>query len=139
MREKRLFERLTESELPAAWGRPDPEHGLRRSVTAHLGRLLNTRRGTVATDPEMGVPDWSHLAGSVSAPEGEALAAAIRAYLERYEPRLVGVSVEFGGADPDLLGLMFRITGTLEVDGRSVPFRMRTQMQPHGAFHDQTV
>ncbi|MDR5758677.1 type VI secretion system baseplate subunit TssE [Caballeronia sp. LZ035] len=93
-----LFDRLAgdgEAQLSGA-------DALRESVARELGRLFNTRSpltldafaasdGTVL---DYGLPDFSDRSLQ-SAPDREAIAAAVKQAITRFEPRLVNVSVKF--------------------------------------------
>ena len=90
------------------------DHGARdldeaRSVAAHLRVLFGTREGAAATSPTLGRPDLTDLVHTW--PEGvRAVERALRVLVERYEPRLVDVSVRaITSADP--LSLAFQLRG----------------------------
>jgi type VI secretion system protein len=65
---------------------------LLKSVHSHLERLLNSRQGDLSHLPDYGLPDMGEIYQDLpgSAP---VLTAAIKACIEKYEPRLKNVVV----------------------------------------------
>lgn len=82
-----------------------------RSIAAHLRALLGSRQGAAAAAPELGRPDLTDLVHTW--PEGvRAVERALRLLIERYEPRLVDVSVRaVQSADPLALAFQVRARG----------------------------
>ncbi len=137
MAEERLLERLTKgydlsAPLGASRGRTDAR--LIASVTEHLRRIFNTRRGTVLTDPEYGLPDFSELPGDFASPETDALGETIRGLAEKYEPRLTDVTITFEGASQDELSLCFSLSGTIVHEEERIPLHLLTRMVSDGKF-----
>lgn len=64
-------------------------------VLANLRLLLNTRVGDAAAAPDFGVPDLADLLHQFPA-VSPALQQALRAAIDRHEPRLRGVQVHAG-------------------------------------------
>jgi type VI secretion system protein len=135
MRDKRLLERLLEAEQrdELRAGRRTEER-LLSSVVHHLQRLLNTRRGNAAIDPEYGVPDLSRLVGGATAPDGARVEQLVRQVIERYEPRVRQVAVRFAGLTADGLGLRLEIEAAIEHAGSRLPLRLRPTVLPDGRF-----
>jgi type VI secretion system protein len=114
----------------AGGGPPRPAGDPSESITEHLRALLNTRRGSCATQPDYGVVDFTDLVhgfpGSI-----QVLQQAIRATLMRFEPRLRNVTVRPVPTGDPLL-LRFEITAQpAQGAGRSL-LRFSTQMRPGG-------
>jgi type VI secretion system protein len=112
-------------------GDPRTDAGdLNESIAEHLRVLLNTRRGSCATQPEFGVVDFTDLVhgfpGSV-----QALQQAIRATILTFEPRLRGVTVRYLPQE-DPLTLRFEITAQPAHRGARGVLRFSTQMRPGG-------
>lgn len=110
-----LFERLA--------GEPSRRAGLSHeqqviaSVAAHLSRMLSTRSGSVQTLPDYGLPDLNDMNKSLHATlEGSRV--AIERFIEKYEPRLSGVSVTRLDGSHDAPRLLFAIEGVLDVEGK---------------------
>lgn len=110
-----LFERLAGEPATRA-GLPHEEQVI-ASVAAHLSRMLSTRSGSVQTLPDYGLPDLNDMNKSLHATL-EGSRAAIERFVEKYEPRLSGVSVTRLDGSHDALRLLFAIEGVLEIQGR---------------------
>jgi type VI secretion system protein len=109
-----FFERLGD-ELPLSVSQ-QPEAWVRASVAAHLGKMLNTRAGSVQTLPDYGLPDLNDMRLSLH----ESLSQArglIERFIAAYEPRLGKVHVTALPRGSDPLVLAFAIEGELNVDG----------------------
>lgn len=80
-----------------------------RSIAAHLRVLFGTCRGGAAAAPDLGRPDLTELVHTW--PDGvRAVERALRALVERFEPRLADVTVRaVTSADP--LVLAFQVRG----------------------------
>lgn len=127
--EKSLLERIDAAEERAG-GAPDP-YAVSRSVLAHVQKMLNVRHGNVEALPDYGLPDINDLAHRYGNPVPE-LKKAIKACLERYEPRLARVRVRFA-PDPDApLEMRFEVAGQVSVDGESTPVVFETTMNGGG-------
>lgn len=113
-----LFERLG-GEVPRPIG-GSLEASIMVSVAAHLGKMLNTRAGSVQTLPDYGLPDLNDMRLSLH----ESLSQArflIERFIESYEPRLSNVRVAALPRDQDPLSLSFVIEGALNVEGAIHP------------------
>ena len=102
-----LFDRLERGE----W-RIDPG----ASIAAHLAVLFQARRGSAPAARDFGRPDLTDLVHTW--PEGvRAIERALRQLVERYEPRLVEVSVRAVRSE-DPLVLAFQVSGRAHDDPR---------------------
>jgi type VI secretion system protein ImpF len=111
-----LFDRLAadgEAQLSGA-------DALRESVARELGRLFNTRapltfeafaasEGTVL---DYGLPDFSDRSLQ-SVPDREAIAAAVKQAIARFEPRLANVAVAFAFPDSAAPRAVVTVAGDL--------------------------
>jgi type VI secretion system protein len=86
------------------------------SVTAHLAKMLSTRSGSVQTLPDYGLPDLNDMRLSLHDARSRAR-AAIRIFIEVYEPRLKNVRVASMPNEADQLRLSFSIEALLDVTG----------------------
>ncbi|HZA13707.1 MAG TPA: type VI secretion system baseplate subunit TssE [Myxococcaceae bacterium] len=112
-------------------GDPRTDAGdLNESIVEHLRVLLNTRRGSCATQPEFGVVDFTDLVHGFPA-SVQALQQAIRATILTFEPRLRGVTVRYLPQE-DPLALRFEITAQSAHRGARGVLRFSTQMHPGG-------
>lgn len=131
MREERLLERLRIWEKdPSRRAKEDPRRIL-DSVVRHLQRILNTKQGNVPIAEDYGTPDFTDLFLTLSKSDAEPkreIEKAIRSTIQKYEPRLQGVRVNFiepeGEGDPssDPLTIRFQITGRLATESRTQVF-----------------
>lgn len=89
-----LFERLETAREPGA-GSPDatPALSLSDSVLANVRRILNARQGCCETRPDFGMPDLNDISREASETI-PAIARAVKAQLETFEPRLREVLVK---------------------------------------------
>jgi type VI secretion system protein len=132
MRERRLLERI------ANWEDGDQRTSqtqvdiLVRSVTDHLRRLLNTRQGSVQIDPLFGVPDFTNIAGGLSAGSTRDIEEEIRRMVLKYEPRLKSPKVVLNLEATDVLSINFGLQGTLDVDNRAIPLQLSTSVGANG-------
>ena len=80
---------------------------------------------------DYGIPDFRHIlqSGPEAALEVE---NAIRAVIEKYEPRLTGVRVRFVTVDDGRLAMRFHIQGRLRLD--SHPVVLETVVSPDGTI-----
>lgn len=132
MSEFRLLERV------ARWESGTGRHAaagaslLIDSVIAHLRCILNTRQGSVPLDPQFGVPDFTNLAGGLSAGSVRDIEVAIRQVILRYEPRLGAPQVSLRADPLDPMSLRFDVDGRLEVDGQEIPLQLSTIVGSNG-------
>jgi type VI secretion system protein len=104
---------------------PDRQRTL--SIIDNLDRLFNTRRGALPHLPDYGLPDISEIYRDVpeSIPE---LQAAIKAAVERYEPRLQHVRVTHHARDDDAFAMTLTFLVAGQLAGRA-PVRFETTFQ----------
>lgn len=80
------------------------------SIISNLIRLLNTRRGAIRHLPDYGLPDISEIYRDM--PDSVTkLQTAIEQAIEKYEPRLQRVRVEYHDTDPFAMRLTFLLSG----------------------------
>lgn len=103
------------------------------SVKNDLELLLNTRRGTVLIDPNMGLADLTHLTNGYSLPDVEELKMDVMQQIKRYEPRLSSVDVRFVGDQTAQIQLAFSVTASLNQEKQFIPFSVRLLMNENGS------
>lgn len=97
------------------------------SILHHLQRLLNARRGTAAAQMDYGIPDpYEVLHGHADA-IGQ-MAKAIKATVEKFEPRLKDVQVRHVANADDVLTLRFQIVGQLASSKERAPVVFETHV-----------
>lgn len=121
MREERLLERIRIWEKePFRRGKEEPRRVI-DSVLRHLRRILNTKQGNVLIAEDYGVPDFSDFLNAL--PDSiRDIEKNIRAAIQKYEPRLTGVRVNFLPQEDDPLSLRFQITARLAMDAKTPVF-----------------
>ncbi|MGB9698759.1 MAG: type VI secretion system baseplate subunit TssE [Thermodesulfobacteriota bacterium] len=121
MREERLLERIrTWKKEPLRRGKEEPRRVI-DSVLRHLRRILNTKQGNVLIAEDYGVPDFSDFLNAL--PDSiRDIEKNIRAAIQKYEPRLTGVRVNFIPQEDDPLSLRFQITARLAMDAKTQVF-----------------
>ena len=132
MQGKRLLERLRAIDQHPEWrGESDPKMAI-ASVLKHLGHILNTHQGSALTAPDLGMPDFTSISGSLSADSLPEMAETITQVIARYEPRLTGVRVDFE-AHPDKSAMIaFKLTAKVRVDNREMPVIFETMLDSDG-------
>ncbi len=110
----------------AALAASSAEAATRASVLEHLKNMCRTRRGSIRTRPDYGLPDLGELVHSF--PDAlSKLRDALLHTIEAYEPRLRNVKVTHVPSTSLELMVRFEIRGVL-VDSRDAPVRFETQM-----------
>jgi type VI secretion system protein len=95
---------------------PEGDHRL-KSIIGNLGRLFNTRRGTLLHVPEFGLPDITNVSRAAPS-EVESIRRAIRESAERFEPRLRRVRVDHDTSDPASQSLVFLLSAEIAQIGK---------------------
>jgi type VI secretion system protein len=101
------------------------------SVLANLGDVLNSRAGCAETRPDLGVPDFNDLVGQF--PDAiHIIARAVKAQIERFEPRLNAVSVRHVEDPDNPLNLVFEIHAALRLGEESSRLTFETVLGDDG-------
>ncbi|MFQ5773100.1 MAG: type VI secretion system baseplate subunit TssE [Kiloniellaceae bacterium] len=128
--ERSLLERIGDPDEDGRRLHVDPAR-LAESVARHLTRMLNVRQGSVITLPDYGMPDFNDL--FVRFPDGlNAIRRAIKDSVEKYEPRLRRVAVQYVLDEEDPLNLRFKITARLVIGDRAEPVAFETLIGDSG-------
>jgi len=103
------------------------EDALRASILEHLRNMCSTRRGSVRSRPDYGLPDIGELVHSF--PEAlNKIRDALLHSIEAYEPRLTSVRVKHVPSAAVELMVRFEIRATLVDSPHASPVRFETQM-----------
>lgn len=115
MAKLRLDERLLYTTAPRLTAGQSHDSLVRKSVMDHLTRLLNTRRGSVPIDPDIGLSDMSNIAGSFAQGTTQTICEEVVQQISRYEPRLKDPKVATSKLEQEreVITLRFEITGSL--------------------------
>ena len=100
---------------------------LRAEILEHLRAMCTTRRGSMRTRPDYGLPDISEMLHSFPDALSE-LAGALQHTIETYEPRLGSVRVRHLPMQTLSLILRLEITATMRLRERATPVRFETSV-----------
>ena len=127
--ERTLLERLADPDPPGERRLDLDVARLKRSVQAHLLRMLNSRWDHAPAQPDYGIPDLNEF--MFAYPDSVTpMRQAIQASVEKYEPRLKDVKVRWSPDEEDPLNVRFEITARLITDGDAVPVSFATNASP---------
>ena len=138
LRTQTLFERLAPATrtpaVPglAVRGPASDAAQLRISILANLRRVLGTRQGHAAAQPELGIPAPGDLLQDYPACIPR-LQKTIGACIQRYEPRLTAVRVHHLDDGEDALRIRFQISAEV-ADGLHTRMVIESQVDPTGQF-----
>ncbi len=131
MREQRLLERICSWEKEPDRRSREDSGRIIDSVMGHLQRILNTRQGSVQIADDFGLPDFTDLIDNY--PESiRDLERSIRRMVQKYEPRLTSIQVNFIPQEDEKLSLDFQITAELRAGDETLPVRFDSQMESSG-------
>lgn len=112
-----LLERLRDPDDSSSRNYRVSDTALYNSILSNLGFVLNTTRGNCLIDDEYGLPHMTEIRSSMPKSVG-GYEAAIRATIERHEPRLKNVRVRHSPHD-ETMELRFEISALImDEDGR---------------------
>ena len=132
MSEMRFFERLRALETdPGRRGRQNSDAVL-NSIIWNLGKILNTRKGTVLLDPDFGLPDYTNFGASFSEETIGVLRRSMEKLVRRYEPRIQQLRIQPHQVLPDELELAFDIVGVVSMEDGALPVNMKTYILCNG-------
>lgn len=132
MRGKRLLERLRAIDRHPDWrGESDPKTAI-ASVIDHLIKILNTRQGSAPTATDLGMPDFTSIAGSLNADSLPEMEQTLTRVITRYEPRLTGVKVDFEPQQDRPFMIAFKLAGRVRLQDREVPVVFETVLNSDG-------
>jgi type VI secretion system protein len=119
MREERLLERIHNKEVD-----PDRREGndparQTGSILNHLQRILNTKQGSVPTEEDYGMPDFTDLPGAFSTGATHDVEKILKNVIQKYEPRLTKVRITLDPQKEDVLSLRFKVQAQLATEGGS--------------------
>ncbi|MDH4273408.1 MAG: type VI secretion system baseplate subunit TssE [Gammaproteobacteria bacterium] len=125
-----FFERLNNADVRDATTVVDKTR-VARSVLRHLMQMLNTRRGSVPTQPDYGLPDFNDMVSRF--PDAiQELKKEIKFCLEKYEPRLSQIHVGHIADKANPLALRYEISATLMLDNEKSDIWFETTLNSMG-------
>ncbi len=102
-----------------------------RSVLLNLQRILNSREGAAAAQPELGIPSPHELMRGYPATTEVAL-RAVKLCIQRYEPRLTNVVVTIDKSEEQRMAIGFTVAAQLAGGDRRDPISFHTSITPDG-------
>lgn len=129
--ERGLLERLRNPEPESARSTRENPRLVTEAVLQHVRRLLNTRQGLAAACLDYGMPDLCDLVYSFPQAAGD-LRKAIKAGLEKYEPRLRKVVVTPVDNVEEPLTLRYEIRAEIVTEEGRTPVWIQTTVDEFG-------
>ena len=131
--ERTLLERLADPDPPGGRRLQLDVERLKRSVLAHLRKMLNTRHGHAPAQPDYGIPDLNEF--MYAFPDSVApMRQAIERSIEKYEPRLRNVKAVWVADADNPLNIRFEISARLVSDTGAVPVTFATRVSSASAL-----
>jgi type VI secretion system lysozyme-like protein len=131
---KRFLERLMDLDLTDDQRRVQKinfKYPELESVKRYLEKVLNTRRGSVLSDPQFGVPDFSSSPGDTN-PNSELIGKILIHAIVRYEPRLQDAEIEINIGQDEVIDC--RIKGKINENRRLTQVNLGASIQVDGTF-----
>ncbi|MBQ7738958.1 MAG: type VI secretion system baseplate subunit TssE [Desulfovibrionaceae bacterium] len=86
-----------------------------RSIIDYVSKILNTRKGSTVIDEDFGIPDFTSAGTSFSKEDMPLVEEEIAKFVERYEPRLKNVKVNFTPDKDSPLLMVFSLNAELSI------------------------
>lgn len=132
MRNGRLIDRVRVWGAQKDLSRRQPVVGRQiDSIVEHLQKVLNSKQGTTLMDESFGMPDFTDLSALFPASVRE-IEKIIARIIERYEPRLFGVHVDFLMQDEHNLSLCFNIKAVMKQGSEQTPVQLESAIDTNG-------
>ena len=108
------------------------------SIRDDLGKLYNTKRGTVLIDEKFGLPDFSHMLNGYSAPDTGAILQQLHLLTKQYETRLNAINVKFVEQSKYPGKLQFQVSAKFNYKDQEVPFSAFALLSDDGSVSIDT-
>ncbi len=110
-------------------------HIYRQSLLRHLQIIFNTRQGNAASNPEFGLPDFNDLDMKYGFLQAvREIIKAIKFNIERFQPGLSRVRVNYIEDELNPLELKFEIVGQVNLNGRNERIKFQTKKSALGTI-----
>lgn len=127
-----LLERLSRAAREGGTRTVKEDRGaVMRSVLLNLQRILNSREGAAAAQPELGIPSPHELMRGYPATTEVAL-RAVKLCIQRFEPRLTNVVVTIDKSEEQRMAIGFTVSAQLAGGDRRDPISFHTSITPDG-------
>jgi type VI secretion system protein len=130
-RERTLLERIADPRPDAPLTVSENTQQLADSILRHLQRMLNTRQGHVLTQPEYGMPDVTEFIHTLPSTVDD-VRRAIRNSIEKFEPRLRNVEINYAPSVEGSLNLRFEITAEMVTEREEASVWFETAVTDSG-------
>jgi type VI secretion system protein len=97
-----------------------------------LIKILNMRQGSAPIATDLGMPDFTSIAGSLNADSLPEMEEALTRVITKYEPRLAGVKVNFEPQQDRPFMIAFKLAARVRVEGREMPVVFETVLNSDG-------
>lgn len=132
MHEKRLLERIRDYEQDEIRRWETDPVALKESVLGYLRRILNTKKGSALITDDFGMPDFTDFPSSFASDIVRTLQDDIASMVQKYEPRLKDIRIDFIQQTDDILSLRFQIHGRFDTESLKTPVVFETVVQSDG-------
>jgi len=130
-----LLERLSEYEInPEKRGIWDAL-SIEKSVLTHLNKILNTKQGNSLSSPDLGMPDYTNMPGNFDLETFGDLEKTITEVVEKYEPRLKNVKIQYMPDENTFLAMKFKIDGEINLERMDLSISLETVIDPEGKIN----
>jgi type VI secretion system protein len=124
MIKQRLLERIRDWETHPDMRSSEDRSRVIESISRHLQNLLNLKKGTTLLDREIGMPEFSDFVSDFPDSVRDVQRAA-KLTIEKYEPRLGDITVNFISNDENDFTLYFEIRAVIKDDKTPVFFNSK--------------
>jgi type VI secretion system protein len=124
MIKQRLLERIRDWETHPDMRSSEDRSRVIESISRHLQNLLNLKKGTTLLDREVGMPEFSDFVSDFPDSVRDVQRAA-KLTIEKYEPRLGDITVNFISNDENDFTLYFEIRAVIKDDKTPVFFNSK--------------
>ncbi len=111
----------------------DDIHDVLHSVIGHVGKLLNTRRGSTVLDENFGIPDFTAIGVSYSRDDIPRFEKEMSEFIERCENRLHNVRMTYTPHPDAPFSVDFILNAELETaENVILPITLKTRVDTSG-------
>lgn len=129
--ERTLFERLSKPRTQGLRTVSENYSAITKSIIHSIQNLLNSRIGHAPAQMDYGIPEPSEITRAYPNGLGD-MQRAIRASLEKYEPRLTSINVMHVETAEEEMSLRFQITAQLATSKERIPVCFDTLVRGSG-------
>ncbi|MDY0361140.1 MAG: type VI secretion system baseplate subunit TssE [Desulforegulaceae bacterium] len=105
---------------------------IKESVLNSLSKILNSRQGGSLSAPDFGMPDFTNIPGFIDLETYTDFEQSIKKVIEKYEPRIKNLNVEYIKAEKRFFLLKFKLEGNIVLPDFVIPLSIQTVIEPEG-------